>query len=226
MKKINNLEGQTFGKLTVLRLSDDYLKGQARWLCQCECGNATVVFASNLGRGHTTSCGCHKKSNYKTMNLAHGATAGKLGKKNEYPSTYKIWCLMRQRCLNRRSKAYRWYGARGIAICDRWDDYANFVLDMGHRPDGHSLDRIDNGGPYSPENCRWATRTEQARNKRNNHLLTYNGETRSIAEWAEHIGVHPNRLASRMRRGWDVERALTYPYLRTRSRGVDISHKQ
>lgn len=212
MKKINNLVGKTFGKLTVLRLSDDYAKGKARWLCMCECGNTTIVLSCNLVRNHTTSCGCHKKANFNTMNLTHGATANKFGNKREYPSTYKIWCLMRQRCINPKSNAYQWYGGRGISICERWNDYSNFVNDMGTRPDGCSLDRINNDGPYSPENCRWATPIEQARNRRNVRVLTYNGQTKSVPEWADHIGVPRGSLYNRIVRGWSLERIFTQPY--------------
>lgn len=211
MRKITDLAGQTFGKLTVLRLSDDYTKGKARWLCRCECGQTTVVFACNLVRGHTTSCGCHKKANYKTMNLTHGATAAKVARKNEYPRSYKIWVRMRQRCNSPSDAAFKDYGARGIAVCERWKDYANFAADMGEPPPGTSLDRIDNDGPYSPENCRWATKVEQARNKRTAKLITYNGETRSLVEWAEHLGIPRQRLHNRIYRGWPIERALTTP---------------
>lgn len=210
MKKVRDLTGQKLGKLTVLRLADDYVKGRARWVCQCECENIITVFSSNLTRRHTTSCGCHKKANYKTMNLKHGATAG--GEKSRYPSSYKIWCNIRQRCYDQGCPAYKYYGGRGIVMCERWLDYANFVADMGEPPPQRSLDRIDNDGPYSPNNCRWATRTEQARNKRSAHLISFHGETRSLVEWAEYLGVSRNKLHNRIFRGWDIERALTQPY--------------
>lgn len=212
MKKVTNLVGQKFGKLTVLRLSETYEKGTALWVCQCECGNTTVVFASNLTRKHTTSCGCHKKANYKTMNLTHGATAGKMGEKNSYPSSYKIWCSMKQRCYDKNLPQYKYYGERGIAVCERWHSYANFVADMGEPPIGKSLDRIDNNGGYSPENCRWTDMKTQQRNKRNAHLITYQGETKSLAEWAEHIGVPRGNLHNRIFRGWSIHRAFTQPY--------------
>lgn len=211
MRKVTDLTGQSFGKLIVLRLADDYVKGKARWLCACECGNETVVFACNLTRGHTTSCGCVKKANYKTMNLTHGATAGKLGKKNTYPRSYKIGCSMRQRCLDPNVPAFKDYRGRGITICNRWENYAHFVADMGEPPSGRSLDRTDNNGPYSPENCRWATKSEQARNKRSAHMITFNGETRSLVEWAEHLNMPRQRLANRIRRGWSISRALSKP---------------
>lgn len=212
MKQVIDLTGKTFGKLTVLHLSDDYIRGKARWLCRCECGQTTVAFACNIVHGHTTSCGCHKKENYKTMNLTHGATAGKMKRKNEYPRSYKIWVNMRQRCNNQAQAAFKDYGARGITICKRWNDYANFAADMGEPPPGTSLDRIDNDGQYSIENCRWATKVEQARNKRSAKLITYNSETRSLAEWAEYLGISRGALHNRLFRGWDLERVFNQPY--------------
>jgi len=146
------------------------------------------------------------------MNLTHGATAGKMGYKNEYPRSYKIWQSMRQRCFNAGNPAFKYYGARGIAVCNRWNDYANFVADMGEPKQGTSLDRINNDGPYSPENCRWATTIEQMRNRRTAKRITYNGATKSIAEWAEHFGIPRGNLQNRIFRGWDLHRAFTHPY--------------
>lgn len=225
MKQVIDLYGRRFGKLTVIRLSDGYVSGKAKWLCQCDCGKTSAVFASNLTRLHTTSCGCHKQANYRTMNLKHGATAGAGGDKSRYPSSYKIWCHIRQRCYDPGCPAYKYYGGRGIVMCDSWQDYANFVADMGEPPRQRSLDRIDNDGPYSPENCRWATRTEQARNKRSAHLISFRGETRSLIEWAEHLGVSRNKLHNRIFRGWDIERAFTQPYRNSPSRGICISNE-
>ena len=182
--------------LTVIRLADDYTKGKGRWLCRCDCGTYSVVIACNLTMNHTTSCGCHKRANYKTMNLTHGATSG--GDKNAYPSSYKVWCHMKQRCYDTKSPAYHYYGGRGIIVCNRWHDYANFFSDMGEKPEGLSIDRIDNNGPYSPENCRWANVKTQQRNKRNAHLITFRGETMSLAEWAEHLGVSWDQLHNRI----------------------------
>ncbi len=126
---------------------------------------------------------------------------------------YEVWKKMRQRCCNPRHTSYRNYGGRGIEVCSRWDAFRAFLDDMGHRPSPkHSLDRIDNGGNYEPENCRWATPQQQQRNRRNNHLLTHNGQTMSIAEWSDQTGIHRRTLLNRIsRNGWTVERALTTP---------------
>lgn len=211
-KQVYDHSGVRFGMLTAIRLSDDYIKGQGRWLCKCDCGNHSVVLASNLTRNHTTSCGCHKKANFKVMNLTHGATANQDTRHKKYLSSYNIWCGMRQRCYNSNSPAYIYYGGRGIKVCERWHDYSNFVEDMGEKPKGLSLDRIDNNGDYSPQNCRWASNKEQMRNKSNAHLITYNGETKSLIEWAEHLGVSRGKLHNRIFNGWDIERAFTQPY--------------
>lgn len=124
---------------------------------------------------------------------------------------YEAWRSIRGRCLNPNDQAYPSYGGRGITICDDWrDSFPAFLRDVGPRPSAeHSIDRIDNNQGYEPGNVRWSTRTEQGRNKRNNHLLTLNGETRCVSEWAEVIGIQATTLFRRIRKGWTVERALT-----------------
>ncbi len=128
---------------------------------------------------------------------------------------YACWIMMRQRCNNPRSKQFRNYGERGITICDRWsgtDGFANFIADMGRRPSlKHQIDRINNDGPYSPENCRWATHVQQARNKRTNRLLTFRGKTQCVRAWCEELGISEGRVHWRLKHGWDVERTLTEP---------------
>lgn len=116
---------------------------------------------------------------------------------------------MLARCTNGKNRRYKDYGGRGIGVCERWYDFANFLADMGEKPKGYSLDRIDVNGDYEPGNCRWATATEQARNKRNNTLLTHNGETHTIAEWGDILGIRHTTISTRLHSGWSVERALT-----------------
>lgn len=124
----------------------------------------------------------------------------------------KAWKAMRQRCRNPRCREWKFYGGRGIGICQEWDDYPRFLADMGRRPSAkHSLDRIDNSRGYEPSNCRWATDTEQCRNRRNNHLITSGSETLSVAAWSARTGIPYSTLLFRIRAGWDVERALTAP---------------
>lgn len=117
---------------------------------------------------------------------------------------------MLTRCLNPRSEKWPQYGGRGIAVCQRWQEsFEAFLADMGEPPPDHSLDRIDNDGPYSPENCRWATNNQQARNKSTNRVLTYQGKSQTLAEWAEELGLPRNTIQTRLRLGWSVERALS-----------------
>ncbi len=126
---------------------------------------------------------------------------------------YVCWQQMNSRCFNPRNRCFPRYGGRGVTVCDRWrHDFAAFLADMGPRPSPkHSIDRIDNSGPYSPENCRWATLTEQNRNKRTNRLLTFHGETLPLSAWAERLGMPENTIRNRLRRGWSDERTLTEP---------------
>lgn len=130
----------------------------------------------------------------------------------KYPQEYRRYSGMKNRCYNERSPQYKNYGGRGIKICDRWlgpDGFVHFLEDMGERPEGTSIDRVDNGGDYCPENCRWATDKQQANNRRSSRCLTFNGETHTISEWAEKIGVKRHTLEERLRRGEPIERALT-----------------
>jgi hypothetical protein len=125
---------------------------------------------------------------------------------------HNIWHKMKSRCFNVKDKQFSFYGGRGIKPCERWMKFENFLADMGPRPSAqHSIDRKDNDGPYSPENCRWATPQEQNRNNRNNNLLTWRGETLSIVEWSERTGLPATALYKRFQMGWDVERMLTAP---------------
>jgi len=122
--------------------------------------------------------------------------------------TYQVWKSMRERCLCKTSRAYNRYGGRGITICERWESFENFYADMGDRPEGKTIDRIDNDGPYSPENCRWATDIEQANNKRNNRLLTYKGKTQTVPQWARELGIKTGTIAVRLSRGLPIEKVL------------------
>lgn len=127
-------------------------------------------------------------------------------------STYNIWLSMRQRCINPNNQAYDRYGGRGIKVCDRWlHSFENFLADMGERPRGLTLERIDNDGDYGPGNCRWATYKEQGCNQRSNNRLTFQGETLTVAQWARKLGVRDQFLRVRLSRGWSVEETLGRP---------------
>lgn len=202
-KSIKDIRGQRFGRLTVIRFSHTHR--QAYWICLCDCGKEVIVLGVSLRDGHTESCGClHRSAMQGGTRTTHGLSD---------TSEYHIWASMKERCCNPSNAAYPHYGGRGITICDRWlNDFAVFYMDMGPRPSPkHSLDRIDNDGAYSPDNCRWATRTEQANNKRSNLTLTWNGETHTVSEWAKLIGLSRHIIVGRLRMGWTSERILSTP---------------
>jgi hypothetical protein len=130
--------------------------------------------------------------------------------KYETPEYY-IWEGIVQRCTNPKTIGWKHYGGRGITVCERWRDFKNFYADMGERPKNRSIDRIDNNGPYSPENCRWASTTEQIRNRRNSTLFTIDGVTAHIDEWGAKFGITANAIRARLRIGWDTKSAVMTP---------------
>lgn len=137
---------------------------------------------------------------------------------------YNVWSCMKSRCQNPNDSAYANYGGRGITVCDQWQEFARFYEDMGNPPDGHSLDRLNNDGPYSPTNCRWATPQEQSRNRRHVRKLTIDRETRIVAEWSEISGIKSATIRARIKKGWPVKDAVFHPLI-TRREGISRGEK-
>jgi len=197
MGRFRDLAGQRFGRLLVIERAGN--KGRrVCWRCRCDCGAEVEVRSPSLTRGRTVSCGCY----HYGLITKHGMWR---------TPVYRSWHSMMDRCNKPRHVAYMRYGGRGIKVCDRWLDFEQFYEDMGHRPAGQTLDRIDNNGDYEPGNCQWATPSQQGRNQKNNRRLTYKGVTKCLAGWVETMGINYHTLHHRLEKGWSVEDALTIP---------------
>ncbi len=196
--------GQRYGRLLITRLHS--IK-PTQWNAICDCGVKTVVRGGHIANGHTTSCGCVASDVLIARNTTHGHASGKRERE------YRIWKGMKTRCLNVNHHSYPDYGGRGIKICSRWlNSYENFLSDMGrcNIPNG-MIERKNNDGPYSSENCRWATAIEQANNRRGNHLIEYQGETLTIAQWSRKLGFDQQLIRDRLILGWNPALAFTTP---------------
>lgn len=202
MSKIKDLTGEKFGRLKVIKYNGSNKNGRALWLCQCDCGNTKTIIASSLLNGLTISCGCYNKEHSKEIHSKH---------KQSYSKLYKVWNAMKTRCYNRNFMYYCNYGGRGIKICDEWKDFINFynwAIQNGYK-EGLTIDRINNDDDYKPNNCRWITRKQQNNNMRKNILIEYNGKKQTISEWANEYNLSRVALYYRLKRKWDIEKALT-----------------
>lgn len=197
-----DMTGLRFGSLSVIERAENARSGQARWICLCDCGNTVTARGDYLRNGTTKSCGCYKTAIINEFNRRHGGAGTRL---------YRIWQNMKDRCSRENNAHYSDYGGRGITVCEEWqtsfDAFRDWALSSGY-DDSLTLDRRDNDGGYTPENCRWATRKEQANNQRSNRVVIFNGEKHTVSEWAEICGISGNALRLRLNRGWTVEAAL------------------
>lgn len=205
-KRYEDLTGLKFGMLTVIKEYDQRIQRKRAWICKCDCGNTYIAIGTRLTHGNVHSCGCLRYKKAAESLTTHGKSHTRL---------YRIWTNMRNRCNLPTSTEYKRYGARGITVCDEWSDsfqtFYDWAMANGYRDD-LTIDRIDVNGPYSPKNCRWATAHEQGRNTRRNRLLSFNGETHCITDWANITGIATALIGQRIDRlGWSVERALTEP---------------
>lgn len=194
--------GQRFGRLSVSSEAYKNPKGIRAVACVCDCGAEKECLISDLSGGRVTSCGCAKRARVLDMgakNKTHGHTP-----RGVRSPTYISWQSMIARCTNPKTNGFQRYGGRGISVCREWsgeDGFTRFLADMGERPAGTSLDRVDHAGHYCPENCRWATVQQQRSNRHNSVLITQDGRTMSAADWARELGVHRNNVLRRNKRG-------------------------
>lgn len=215
--KFIDYTGQRFGMLTVLGISDEvYIDPKTgykrkKWKVRCDCGKEYSVCGNCLKsrNGYTKSCGCIRGEKKKT----HGQSKTKL---------YEVWCNMKRRCNDETNSHYYLYGGKGIKICSEWEDnfqtFYEWSMLHGYK-DNLTIDRIDSNGNYCPDNCRWATYLLQGNNTSRNHVLTYNGETHTMSEWARIINIDYSTLRSRLNNsGWSIEKALTTPIMIHNSR--------
>lgn len=175
------------------------------WLFKCECGNEKISRLYDVQRSKINSCGCLKKKQLANRNIAN-TKHGYFG-----TPTYDCWTGIIERCCNPNSGNYSDYGGRGIQICQSWrSSFKQFLEDMGEKPDGHSIDRIDVNGNYERSNCRWANAKTQANNRTNNRKISFNGKTYNLAEWSDITGIKPSTISKRLDKyGWSTEEALT-----------------
>lgn len=201
--------GHRFNRYVVIEKSASSISRQAMWVCRCDCGTVKIVRGSHLRTGTIQSCGCKAAEQSSRRLRTHG---------QKKTPEYRTWSAIKRRCHNANQPNYHAYGGRGVYVCERWrDSFEAFFADMGPKPaPSYTIERNDNWKGYELGNCRWATRKEQAYNKRVSRLRPIGG-CRSVAEAADRYGLQNGTLYSRLHRGWSEERALTTPVHRQAS---------
>lgn len=210
MRKFVDLTGQKFGRLTVIERVG-VKNHHSLWKCKCDCGNLHYATIDNLKGGHTKSCGCIAKEimTGNKYRQTHGGTHSRL---------YNIWHSIKQRTQNPKTINFSLYGGKGITMCEEWknsfETFRDWSIKNGYS-ESLSIDRINGECGYTPENCRWVDMKTQQNNRCNNHLITYNGETHTLSQWAEKIGIKPKTLSARIFDSkWSEEKALTTPLMK------------
>ncbi len=204
-------DGRVFTDLTVIRQAVSNAKGEIRYECRCICGAIKPVAKHHLLSGAQVSCGCRKKRFPSHLKHGHTALATARTGRGRGTKEYRAWAEAISRCSRTKNKSFKRYGGRNIRVCEEWrHSFEAFLNHIGPAPTReHELDRIDYDGHYEPGNVRWATIIQQANNRSNNHWITYQGKTQTMAEWARELGLNQGTLSSRLGRlGWPVEKAL------------------
>lgn len=212
MGKMIDLTGQRFGRLKVISPAFKDKRNQWHWNCKCDCGNTKIIPGKNLRKGDTKSCGCIHSEQIRKLMTKHGFSKTRLE---------QIRNDMQKRCYNPKRSSYKWYGGRGITICEEWRtnpaSFYTWAIESGYE-EHLTIERIDVNGNYCPENCKWVTQKEQKNNQRSNHLITYKGKTKTMAEWSELTGLSYSTIRSRQNRGWSDEKTIETPVLKTWNR--------
>lgn len=200
--KALDLTNKRFGALVAIKTTSRNKRGERIWMCKCDCGKTTYVIAGSLASGNTKSCGCVGSRKIRQRNYRHGMAKTRI---------YNIWLRMRQRCSDDKCLEYNLYGGRGITVCNEWMDFEqfhNWAISNGYK-ENLTIDRIDVNGNYEADNCRWATRLQQANNKSTNHVIEYNGESKTLAEWSRETGIGSSLIRWRLKQGWDLKDVFT-----------------
>jgi len=196
--------GKVFGRLTVI--AEPFIPPNKKFSfapCRCRCGKQKTIRVSDLLRGNTVSCGCRRSEMIGNRSRTHAKTGSR---------AFELWLRIKSRCFNPRFHQWKDYGGRGITMHPAWrDSFEAFYRDVGDPPRGQTLDRKNNDGHYEPGNVRFTDRITQANNMRTNRLLTFKGQTKTITQWARHVGVTAATLFKRIEHGWTIERVLTTP---------------
>ena len=214
MGKVIDLTGKRFGRLTVIEKHNQDKWGGWNWFGKCDCGNESIVSGGHLRGMKTKSCGCSRK---ESKNFSHKMTGSRI---------YSIWQAMKSRCYYDKNKRFKYYGGRGITVCDEWKNsfisFYEWSMKNGYDENAErgqcTIDRIDVNGNYEPNNCRWATIKQQANNTRRNHFIEYNGKTQTVSQWANELGVEPDSIFNRLQKGFTEEEALTLKFYERRKR--------
>ena len=210
MSNFIDMTGRRFGRLVVLERAGSDAHGKPTWLCRCDCGRETTVDGTSLRRGRTMSCGCYQREIVSRANKTHGMRGTRL---------YRVWAGMKTRVMNENAPNFKFYGGRGISVCDEWlefEPFQSWALANGYT-DSLTIDRINVNGDYEPGNCRWVTKAQQHNNMRSNRIITFMGEAYTLTEWSKLLGINRATLHGRLQR-LPPEEAFLMPPPSPRSR--------